>query len=56
VDKAQHDRAVVCNNGTLFKLGRGLDIYKPATGLASHRHASRRVRRCEIDVFGIPEQ
>lgn len=54
VDKAQHDRAVVCDNGTLFKLGRGLDIYKPATGLASHRHASRRVRRCEIDVFRVP--
>jgi len=54
VDRAQHDRAVVCDHGMLFKLGRGLDIYKPATGLASHRPASRKVRRCEIDVFCIP--
>lgn len=54
VDRSQHDRAVVCDNGVLFKLGRGLDIYKPATGLASHRPASRRVRRCEIDAFRTP--
>lgn len=54
VDPIIHDRCVVCDHGVLFKLGRGLDIYKPATGLASHRPAIRRVRRTEIDVFSIP--
>lgn len=54
VDPTIHDRCVACDHGVLFKLGRGLDIYKPATGLASHRPASRRVRRTEIDVFSIP--
>lgn len=55
-DPAIHDRYVVCDNGTLFKLGRGLDFYKPATGLASHRPGNRRVRRTEIDVFITPER
>lgn len=54
IDPTIHDRFVVCDNGVLFKLGRGLDIYKPATGLASHRPASRRVRRTDIDVLAIP--
>ena len=54
VDPTIHDRYVVCDHGLLFKLGRGLDIYKPAMGLASHRPACRRVRRTEIDVFSIP--
>jgi len=50
-----HDRFLVLDNGVLFKLGRGLDIYKPATGLAAHRSASRRVRETEVDVFHVPE-
>jgi hypothetical protein len=49
-----HDRYFVLSHGVLFKLGRGLDIYKPATGLAAHRSASRRVRETEIDVFAVP--
>lgn len=49
-----HDRFLVLDHGVLFKLGRGLDIYKPATGLAAHRPASRRVRETEIDVFAVP--
>lgn len=49
-----HDRYLVLDNGVLFKLGRGLDIYKPATGLAAHRPASRRVRETEIDIFVVP--
>lgn len=53
IDPTIHDRYVVFDHGLLFKLGRGLDIYKPATGLASHRPASRKVRRTEIDVFSI---
>jgi predicted GTPase/ElaB/YqjD/DUF883 family membrane-anchored ribosome-binding protein len=46
-----HDRFVVFDTGILFKLGRGLDIYKPATGLASHRPDLRLVRQTDIDVF-----
>lgn len=51
VDYTIHDRYVICDHGVLYKLGRGLDIYKPATGLASHRSANRRVRRTDIDVL-----
>jgi hypothetical protein len=54
-DSTVHDRYVICDHGVLFKLGRGLDIYKPAVGLASHRPASRRVRRTEIDVFSVSD-
>lgn len=46
-----HDRYLILDHGVLFKLGRGLDIYKPATGLAAHRPANRRVRQTEVDVF-----
>ena len=53
IDYIVHDRYVVCDHGVLFKLGRGLDIYKPAIGLASHRPGSRRVRRTEFDVFAV---
>lgn len=49
-----HDRYLVLDHGVLFKLGRGLDIYKPATGLAAHRPGSRRVRETEVDVFALP--
>lgn len=49
-----HDRCLRLDHGVLFKLGRGLDVYKPATGLAAHRPASRRVRATEIDVFAVP--
>lgn len=54
-DADMHDRFVIANNGVVFKLGRGLDIYKPSTGLASRNAALRAVRSCEIDVFG-PEE
>ncbi|NPT41006.1 hypothetical protein GNZ12_06670 [Paraburkholderia sp. 1N] len=53
-ESALHDRSLVMDHGVLFKLGRGLDIYKPATGLAAHRPASRKVRETEIDVFALP--
>lgn len=49
-----HDRSLRLDNGVLFKLGRGLDVYKPALGLAAHHPASRRVRAAEIDVFVQP--
>ena len=49
-----HDRHLRLNHGVLFKLGRGLDVYKPATGLAIHRPSIRRVRASEVDVFVVP--
>lgn len=45
-----HDRYLFLDHGVTFKLGRGLDIYKPAVGLAEHRPGNRRVRETEIDV------
>lgn len=52
VDPEIHDRSFTLNNGFVFKLGRGLDIYKPAAGLAARDPSLREVRPCEIDVFG----
>jgi hypothetical protein len=49
-----HDRYLVLDHGVLFKLGRGLDIYKPAVGLAEHRPGNRRVRETDVDVFCRP--
>lgn len=49
-----HDRYLMLDHGVLFKLGRGLDIYKPAVGLAEHRAANRRVRETDVDVFCCP--
>lgn len=51
--EALHDRYLILGHGVVFKLGRGLDIYKPATGLAAHRPANRRVRETGIDVFAV---
>jgi hypothetical protein len=47
-----HDRFAIFDNGIVFKLGRGLDIYKPVTGLASTNPEIRKVHNSEIDVFG----
>jgi Phospholipase D-like domain at C-terminus of MIT len=52
IDKEIHDRSFVLDNGFVFKLGRGLDIFKPVAGLASRDPSLRQVRSCEIDVFG----
>ncbi len=46
-----HDRFVVLDTGVVFKLGRGLDIYKHASGLARTTPELRQVHECEIDVF-----
>lgn len=54
-DADVHERYLVLDHGVMFKLGRGLDIYKPATGLAAHRPANRRVRETENDVFVRPD-
>ncbi|MCP5179013.1 MAG: dynamin family protein [Pseudomonadales bacterium] len=48
-----HDRYLILDHGVLFKLGRGLDIYKPAVGLAEHRSANRKVRQTDVDIFCI---
>jgi signal recognition particle receptor subunit beta len=53
-DPGIHDRSFTLNNGFVFKLGRGLDIYKPAAGLAAGDPSLRQVRACEIDVFEPP--
>lgn len=52
-DADVHDRFLVMDHGILFKLGRGLDFYKPATGLARHRPDLREVRSSEVDVFCV---
>ena len=49
-----HDRYLMLDHGVLFKLGRGLDIFKPAVGLAEHRPGNRRVRETDVDVFCRP--
>lgn len=48
-----HDRFLILDHGVLFKLGRGLDIYKPTIGLARHRPDLREVRKSEVDVFCV---
>jgi hypothetical protein len=52
-DSDVHDRFLVMDHGVLFKLGRGLDFYKPAIGLARHRPDLREVRKSEVDVFCV---
>jgi hypothetical protein len=56
IDGEIHDRSFTLDNGFVFKLGRGLDIYKPAAGLAAGDPGLRQVRSCEIDVFGPPSK
>ena len=51
-----HDRYVVFDNGVMFKLGRGLDIFKPALGLANKNQEIRKVRDCTIDVFRVEKK
>ncbi len=55
VDYTVHDRFVICDHGLLYKLGRGLDFYKPTTGLGSHRPGNRRVRRTDIDILSTSD-
>jgi hypothetical protein len=52
IDPEVHDRSFTLDNGFVFKLGRGLDIYKPVAGLAARDSSLRQVRLCDIDVFG----
>lgn len=55
LDPDIHDRFVVLDTGIVFKLGRGLDIYKPVAGLASRESGLRQTRASEIDVFASDE-
>jgi Phospholipase D-like domain at C-terminus of MIT len=52
IDPNVHDRFFALDNGCVFKLGRGLDIFKPVAGLAARDSSLRQVKECEIDVFG----
>jgi hypothetical protein len=54
-ETGEHARQLLLDHGVLFCLDRGLDIYKPAVGLAAHRPASRKVRKTPIDVFCWPD-
>ncbi|MCA9231775.1 MAG: dynamin family protein [Caldilineales bacterium] len=53
-EEGLHDRYVAFDNGVLFKMGRGLDIFQPAGGLALNNQELRKVRSCSIDVFKRP--
>lgn len=53
-EAALHDRYIFSDKGFVAKMGRGLDIFKPSTGLAVHRQESRKVRACEIFVMQVP--
>jgi hypothetical protein len=55
IDPTMYDRFVVLDNGFVFKLGRGIDIYKPVAGLGGRAPELRQVRACEIDVFSSDE-
>ena len=55
LDAEIHDRFLVLDNGFVFKLGRGIDIYKPVAGLASRDPGLRQARPCEIDIFAPDE-
>lgn len=54
IEEDLHDRFFILDNGFVFKLGRGLDIFKPVAGLATRDPSLRQVRSCEIDIFGPP--
>ncbi len=56
LDEHIHDRFVVLDNGYVFKLGRGLDLYKPVAGLAGRDPTLRQTRACEIDVFAPTDE
>jgi predicted GTPase len=53
-DEETHDRFLILDNGVVFKLGRGIDLYKPVAGLGAKESGLREVRSSEIDVFGPP--
>lgn len=52
-DRNEHDRFLMLNTGVVFKLGKGLDIYRATQGLGINNSIYRRVKsRTTIDVMG----
>jgi hypothetical protein len=44
-DSQQHDRRLLLNNGVVFELGMGLDIYGPTRNLSESNPSLRRIRK-----------
>ncbi|WP_213957579.1 dynamin family protein [Variovorax sp. dw_954] len=52
-DRNEHDRFLMLDNGIVFRLGKGLDIYRATQGLAVNNPIYRRIKsRTTIDVMG----
>ena len=52
-DRNEHDRFLMLDNGIVFKLGKGLDIYRATQGLGVNNPIYRRIKsRTTIDVMG----
>ena len=52
-DRNEHDRFLMLDNGIVFKLGKGLDIYRATQGLGVNNPSYRRIKsRTTIDVMG----
>ncbi len=52
-DRHEHDRFLLLDNGIVFKLGKGLDIYRATQGLGVNNPIYRRIKsRTTIDVMG----
>ena len=52
-DRNEHDRFLMLDNGIVFKLGKGLDIYRATQGLGVNNAIYRRIKsRTTIDVMG----
>lgn len=52
-DRNEHDRFLMLDNGIIFKLGKGLDIYRATQGLGVNNPVYRRIKsRTTIDVMG----
>lgn len=52
-DRNEHDRFLMLDNGIVFKLGKGLDIYRATRGLGVNNPIYRRIKsRTTIDVMG----
>ena len=52
-DRNEHDRFLMLDTGIVFKLGKGLDIYRATQGLGVNNPIYRRIKsRTTIDVMG----
>eukprot|EP00730_Choanoeca_flexa_P004522 TRINITY_DN11721_c0_g2_i2.p1 TRINITY_DN11721_c0_g2~~TRINITY_DN11721_c0_g2_i2.p1 ORF type:complete len:249 (+),score=32.21 TRINITY_DN11721_c0_g2_i2:177-923(+) len=58
-DDSLHDRQVVCDNGHVVALGRGLDLYQPPPRdtrffVGMHDYGLRACKPCRIDIMYDP--